>query len=177
MSISKRLENVIRNVPNFPIEGVNFKDISTIFLYPDIVADCVNALVSPWEGKGINKILAIDSRGFLFAPQMACSLSVGLVLVRKVGKIPPPTINKSYELEYGKATIEVYADAIKAGDKVIIHDDLLATGGTALAAAQLAQQLGAEVIGFSFLIGLDFLKGKEKLKSVSDNIHIIINYT
>lgn len=177
MSISEKLQSVIRNVPNFPIAGVNFKDISTIFLYPDIIAESAKALSAHWEGKGANKILAIDSRGFLFAPQMACNLNVGLVLVRKKGKIPPPTISKDYQLEYGNATIEVYAEAIQPGDKVIIHDDLLATGGTALAAAELAQQLGAEVIGFSFLIGLDFLGGKDKLTSISENIHTIVNYS
>ncbi len=176
MSISEKLQSVIRNVPDFPIKGVNFKDISTIFLHHEIVAESAAMLSAHWAGKGATKILAIDSRGFLFAPQMACSLKVALVLVRKKGKIPPPTIARSYELEYGNATIEVYAEAIQAGDKVIIHDDLLATGGTALAAAQLAQQLGAEVIGFSFLIELDFLGGKEKLKTISADIHTIVNY-
>lgn len=176
MSIAQKLQAVIRNVPNFPIEGVNFKDISTIFLHPEIVSESAAALALHWENQGANKIMAIDSRGFLFAPQMACNLGIPLVLVRKKGKIPPPTIAKSYSLEYGTATIEVYANAIQAGDKIIIHDDLLATGGTALAAAELAQTLGAEVIGFSFLIGLDFLGGKEKLAKISKNIHTIVNY-
>lgn len=175
-SISDKIKANIREVPNFPIPEVSFKDVSTIFLNPQLIAECGKALSDYWQGKGITKVLAIDSRGFLFGPQMAIQLGVGMVMVRKKGKLPPETIAIEYELEYGTASIEVEKSAIQAGDKVIIHDDLLATGGTALAAAKLAQQLGAEVLGFSFLIELDFLGGKERLATISENIHALAVY-
>lgn len=174
--LKERLNAHIREVPNFPIEGVLFKDISPIFLNPQLIHDCSYALAEHWINQGVNKVIGIDSRGFLLGPQIAIGLNAGFVMVRKKGKLPPETVEVSYDLEYGQAVIETGTTLIQAGDKVIIHDDLLATGGTACAAAQLAQKLGAEVLGFSFLISLSFLKGYDKLAKISSNIHTLIDF-
>ncbi|MEM6261804.1 MAG: adenine phosphoribosyltransferase [Bacteroidota bacterium] len=171
-----QLKAVIREVPDFPIPGINFKDISPIFLDPLLMQDVIRALVNEWQGKGITKVIGIDSRGFLFGPQLAQELGAGFVMVRKKGKLPPETISVSYSLEYGEATLESVVDSIQPGDKVIVHDDLLATGGTARAAALLAQKLGAEVLGFSFLVHLSFLEGEAKVKEASSNIHALVTY-
>ncbi|MBX7241193.1 MAG: adenine phosphoribosyltransferase [Bacteroidia bacterium] len=176
MTLSEKLKQTIRIVPDFPKEGILFKDISPIFLNPELIRECDIALAAHWKGRGVDKILAIDSRGFLFGPQMAVNLNAGVVMVRKKGKLPPPVLEISYDLEYGKATVEIVKEMINPGDVVIIHDDLLATGGTALAAARLAMEMGAKVIGFSFLIGLDFLNGKEKLMNVAEDIHVVCSF-
>lgn len=176
MTLSNKIKSAIRIVPDFPKQGIMFKDIATIFLDPQLIRECDLALSEYWLDKGIHKILAIDSRGFLFSPQMATHLNAGVVMVRKKGKLPPPVIGISYELEYGKATIEVVETMISPGDLVIIHDDLLATGGTAHAAARLATSLGAKVVGFSFLIELAFLNGREKLREISEDIHVVCTF-
>ncbi|MFN0202941.1 MAG: adenine phosphoribosyltransferase [Bacteroidia bacterium] len=176
MSLAEKIIAHIREVPNFPIEGVLFKDISPLFLNPQLVRECELAFAAHWLDKNVTKVIGIDSRGFLFGPQIACRLNAGMTLVRKKGKLPPPTVEISYDLEYGSATMEMVQDAIVPGDRVIIHDDLLATGGTALAAAKLAQQAGAEVVGFSFLINLTFLHGADKLQEISNDIHALISY-
>lgn len=176
MTLAERLQNAVREVPNFPIEGVSFKDITPIFLDPSLLRDAAEALTESWRGKTVHKVLGIDSRGFLFGTQIAAGLDAGFVLVRKKGKLPPPTVSLSYALEYGDATIEMTSHSIQPGDKVIIHDDLLATGGTATAAAELAQQLGAEVIGFSFMIELSFLNGREKLQTIAPIIDSLLIY-
>lgn len=176
MNIADKIREHIREVPDFPIPGVLFKDISPIFLSPDLMKDCREELAAPWKDKGINKVLGIDSRGFLFGPQLAEHLNAGFVMIRKKGKLPPETLEMSYALEYGEATLEAVKDALNPGDRVMIHDDLLATGGTAAATAELARKLGAEVVGFSFIINLTFLQGAEKLKSYSEDIRALVNY-
>jgi len=176
MNISDKINAAIREVPDFPIPGVLFKDISPIFLDPQLVRDCEEELANHWADKGVTKVIGIDSRGFLFGPQMAGRLGAGFVMVRKKGKLPPETVSVSYALEYGEATIEAVKGSIQAGDKVVVHDDLLATGGTALAAAEIAQKLGAEVVGFSFIIDLTFLGGGNRLKNVSEEIHSLVAY-
>ena len=176
MSLSEKIQAHIREVPDFPIPGVLFKDISPIFLSPELMRECKMELANRWKDSGVNKILGIDSRGFLFGPQMAEELGAGFVMIRKKGKLPPETIEMSYALEYGEATLEAVKEALEPGDKVVIHDDLLATGGTAAATAELARKLGAEVLGFSFIIDLTFLNGQEKLKSFSDQIHSLVEY-
>ena len=176
MNIQTELGKHIREVQDFPIKGINFKDISPVFLNPSLIRTCALHLSRHWKDQGITKIIGIDSRGFLFGPQIAEQLDAGFVMVRKKGKLPPETIEVSYDLEYGTATLESVKSAILPGDKVIIHDDLLATGGTASAAAQLVESLGAKVAGFSFIVSLSFLNGKEKLLNYSDNIHFLIDY-
>ncbi|MCL4166403.1 UNVERIFIED_CONTAM: hypothetical protein GTU68_009869 [Idotea baltica] len=176
MSKKSRLETYIREVPDFPIPGILFKDISPLFLHPEIIKETQVDLTEYWRSKGATKVIGIGSRGFLFGPQMAADLGAGFVIARKKGKLPPETLEVSYELEYGQATIEIVKDSIVPGDRVIVHDDLLATGGTALAAAQLAKESGAEVIGFSFIIALTFLNGHEKLHAFTQDIHTLINF-
>ena len=177
MQLEEVLKQRIREVPNFPIPGVNFKDISPIFLDPELILKTAEALAAPWRGKGITRVIGVESRGFLFGPQIATLLGAGFVIVRKAGKLPPETTSMSYSLEYGNATIEIVNGAIGPDDKVLIHDDLLATGGTAGASAALVKSIGAEVGGFSFLIDLEFLGGKNALKAHSENVHSIIHYS
>lgn len=176
MEISELLKQHIREVQDFPIEGINFKDISPIFLQPDVIRAATEALANHWQNQGITKVIGIDSRGFLFGPQIAEKLGAGFVMVRKKGKLPPETLSVTYELEYGTSTLESVKESLSPTDRVIIHDDLLATGGTAKAAADLTKKLGAEVAGFSFIISLDFLPGKDKLREVSENIHALVRY-
>ncbi len=174
--IEEKLKKVIRDVPDFPKPGIVFKDISTIMLDPVISADVLDHLVDLYKDKGLTKIAGIESRGFLFGYPLAIRLGLPFVLIRKKGKLPYKKIEHSYDLEYGSATIEVHTDAIVEGDKVLIHDDLLATGGSASAAAVLVQKCGGNVAGFSFLVGLDFLNGDEPLKQYSENIVKLAKY-
>ncbi len=176
MSLEATLKDNIREVQDFPKPGVNFKDITPILLKPSLSKRVVQELTSPWRDSHVTKVIGIESRGFLFGPQIAAELDAGFVLVRKAGKLPPKTTSISFELEYGAATIEMVMGAIQYGDRVLIHDDLLATGGTAVAAARLVQQIGAEVAGFSFLIELDFLNGRNTLMDFSGNSHSIVHY-
>ena len=177
MKLEDKIREQIREVPDFPIPGVLFKDISPIFLDAELMKSCHQALASPWIDKGITKVIGIDSRGFLLGPQIAENLGAGFVMVRKKGKLPPETYEMSYALEYGEATLEAVKGALGPQDRVLIHDDLLATGGTASASAALAKKLGAEIAGFSFIISLSFLKGAEKLKMYSNQIHALVDYS
>ncbi|MDX1907120.1 MAG: adenine phosphoribosyltransferase [Bacteroidia bacterium] len=176
MPITTILKDVIREVPDFPIPGVLFKDISPVFLQPELIKRSAAALAAHWFDAGVTKVVGIDSRGFLFGPQIAAKLDAGFVMVRKKGKLPPETIEVSYALEYGEATLESVRESMVPGDRIIIHDDLLATGGTAEAAARLALSLGAEVVGFSFLINLTFLGGAARLSQVARDIHWLVDY-
>lgn len=177
MNIEQKLKSKIREVQDFPIKGVNFKDISPIFMDPFLMRETADALAHPWKGKGITKVIGIESRGFLFGPQIATELGAGFVIVRKAGKLPPETTSISYQLEYGNATIEMVKGSLQPHDVVLIHDDLLATGGTAGASAQLVQQLGASVAGFSFLIDLAFLNGRSVLERYAPHTHSLVQYT
>ncbi len=163
MSLTDRLDAAIRVVPDFPKPGISFKDITPIMLDNSLVSDLVQALADPFREAGVTKVVGIESRGFLLGPMIAQELGAGFVMVRKKGKLPAKTTAVTYDLEYGSATIEVHHDAIKSEDKLLIHDDLLATGGTAAAAASLAQEYGAHLSGFAFIVTLDFLPGRQKL--------------
>jgi len=175
-TLTQELKKVIRSIPDFPIPGILFRDISPIFLQPELLRRCADALANPWRDQGVTKVIGIDSRGFLFGPQMAEKLEAGFVMVRKKGKLPPETISVSYDLEYGSATLEAVKEAIQPGDRVVIHDDLLATGGTAAAAAQLAQELGGTVVGFSFIVNLTGLPGGAKLAELGTSVHSLLEY-
>lgn len=176
MQLEAKIKEQIREVPDFPIKGVLFKDISPLFLKPELINSCQLALTEPWRDRGISKVLGIDSRGFLLGPQIAVNLNAGFVMIRKKGKLPPKTVSVTYSLEYGEAELESTASAIQKGDRVIIHDDLLATGGTAAAAAELVKQLGGEVVGFSFLVHLNFLGGKNRLMDYTKELHYLVSY-
>ncbi len=176
MNLTQTLKSHIREVPDFPVNGVNFKDISPIFLNTQLIQEIPSALSNPWTDKHVTKVVGIDSRGFLFGPQLAVNLDAGFIMVRKKGKLPPETVSVSYALEYGEAVLESTTHAIEPGDRIIIHDDLLATGGTASAAASLVKKLDAIVVGFSFLIHLRFLNGMEKLSPFTQDIHSLLHY-
>ena len=168
------LKNLIRDVKDFPIEGIVFKDITTLLKDKDGFSNTLNKLYQISKGKGITKVIGIESRGFIFGGALAEKLEAGFVPIRKPGKLPAETISETYKLEYGTDKIEIHKDALVPGDKVLLHDDLLATGGTMEAACKLVEKLGAEVTQISFLIDLTFLHGKEKLGDYE--IHSIIEY-
>ena len=174
--ISDRLDKVIREVPNFPNDGINFKDITPLLLDVDLSLAIINAFIERLEKLQIDVIVGIESRGFLFGFLLANKMGVPFVPIRKAGKLPGKTLKHKYDLEYGSAEIEVHKTDIKKGSNVLIHDDLLATGGTACAAATLIQQLDAKVVGFAFVVSLDFLNGKEELAQYSDCIISLKDY-
>ena len=176
MSIENRLKTCIRDVADFPKPGILFKDISTIMLDAELSADVLNHLVETYKDANLDAVAGIESRGFLFGFPLAIKLGIPFILIRKEGKLPYKKIKHAYDLEYGSAVIEMHSDAVQANQRVLIHDDLLATGGSASAAAELIQKSGAEVAGFSFLVELSFLEGQEKLKNYSSNINGIISY-
>ena len=161
--VQERINEVVRDIPDFPKPGIMFKDITPIFKDPKLCADIVNALAKPYLGMGIDVVAGIESRGFLFGPALAIALGAKFIPVRKPGKLPYHVIKQEYDLEYGTDTIEIHIDAIGSGEKVLIHDDILATGGTAAACAELVYKAGGEVKGFSFIADLAFLNGKDKL--------------
>ncbi|GAA4164802.1 adenine phosphoribosyltransferase [Chryseobacterium ginsenosidimutans] len=171
----KKLEETIENIPDFPIPGIQFKDISPIFLNPKLYEDVIADLVEFSKGK-VDAVCGIESRGYLFGIAIAVALEVPFILIRKAGKLPPPVILEKYDLEYGSAIIETREGQIKPGQKILIHDDLLATGGTTEAAAKLVEKQGATVSQFSFLIGLKGLKGDEKLKKFNAEVYHILEY-
>ena len=168
------LNDLIRDVPDFPKQGILFKDITPLLQSPEGLKHTVDQFVNLAAGKGITKVVGIESRGFIFGGAIARELNAGFVPVRKPGKLPSKIISETYELEYGNDTIEIHSDAIKQGDKVLMHDDLLATGGTMKAACKLVEQLGGEIVQVSFLIELSFLNGREKLSLY--NIESLIKY-
>ena len=173
--MSDNLKKHIRDIPDFPEPGILFRDITPLLLDPSVFRETVDALCKRYEGQKIDKIVAIESRGFLFAAPIAYQLGVGFVPLRKPGKLPYDTIQESYELEYGKATLEVHKDAIRPGERVVIMDDLLATGGTAAAAVSLVGKLGGEVVEVSFVIELGGLKGREKIANTP--LFALVSYT
>jgi adenine phosphoribosyltransferase len=174
--IAAQIKAAVRDIPDFPKPGIIFKDITPILKDPALCQNIVDAFAEQLVGTKIDVIAGIESRGFLFGLMLAIKLGVPFVPVRKAGKLPYAIKQKVYELEYGTATIEMHTDAIEAGQHVLIHDDLLATGGTVTAASELITDLGGIISGFSFVIGLSFLNGKEKIEGLSDNIVVLAEY-
>ncbi len=158
------LAATVRNVPDFPIKGILFYDITTLLKNPAALKESIDRLTNHYRNAGVDRVIGIESRGFIFGIPLAYQLEAGFVPVRKPGKLPAATISESYALEYGTNTLEVHVDAIEKGQRVLVVDDLLATGGTAKATCNLVEKLGGEVIGLAFAIELNFLKGREKLK-------------
>jgi len=158
------LKAYIREVPDFPKPGINFYDITTLLQDPLALRMTVDRFVWLFAQKHIQKVVGIESRGFMFGPIVAYDLNAGFVPVRKPGKLPYRKIRESYELEYGTDTVEMHDDAIRPGEQVLVVDDLVATGGTALAAARMVESLGGKVAGFGFIIELAFLEGRKKLQ-------------
>lgn len=176
MTTSQKIDQAIRTIPDFPKPGIQFKDITPILRDAALCKEIAVELARPYRGQSINVVAGIESRGFLFGMLMAQELDCAFAVIRKKGKLPHKTVEIEYALEYGSAVIEMHEDEIQSGQRVIIHDDLLATGGTASAAAQLIQKVGGEVAGFSFLIELEFLNGNTKLIDFSRKIETLKCY-
>lgn len=158
------LERAIRNVPDFPQAGIQFKDITPVLADARLFSGCVDLLTADFRPGSVDAVVGIDARGFIFAAAAAVKLNAGFIPVRKKGKLPWQIHEQSYDLEYGSNTIAIHTDAVKAGSRVLLVDDLLATGGTAAAAVALLEKIGARILAVSFFIELGFLKGREKLK-------------
>lgn len=173
--MEEKIKNAIRNIPDFPKPGIQFKDITPLFLNPSLVKEMAEAIAKEFTNRDIGAVLGIESRGFLLGPLVAQELNVPFVLVRKKGKLPAKTISHTYDLEYGSDTIEVHEGAISANTKVLVHDDLLATGGTAEAAARLVEKAGAKVEAFSFIVDLTFLNGAKRLSALAAS-HSLVKY-
>jgi adenine phosphoribosyltransferase len=174
--IAEQIKSAIRDIPDFPKPGIMFKDITPILKDPGLCTGILDAFVEQLKGTRIDAIAGIESRGFLFGLSLATRLGVPFVPVRKAGKLPFTIKQKAYKLEYGTATIELHTDAFEPGQHILIHDDLLATGGTALAASELITEMGGIIAGFSFVVGLGFLNGRERLAPVCDNILVLADY-
>ena len=158
------LKDKIRTVPNWPIEGVMFRDITTLLMDPEASKAAYNAFYNRYKNMEIDKIVAIDARGFIFGAVLAYQLDIGFVPIRKKGKLPYTAISAEYTLEYGENIVEMHEDAIEKGDRVLIVDDLIATGGTVKAATELVEKLGGEVVECAFVVELPDLKGREKIE-------------
>jgi adenine phosphoribosyltransferase len=168
-----QLKESIRNVPNFPKTGIQFKDITTALMQPELLAFIVDTIAEKYRSAGITKVVCIESRGFILGGAVAIRLGAGFVPIRKPGKLPAATFVKKYALEYGTDSIEIHRDALTDKDVILIHDDLLATGGTAMAAIELVNNFSPKKVFLSFLCELDFLNGKELLKNyeISSLVH------
>lgn len=174
--LEDKLKTVVRDIPNFPQPGIIFKDITPILKDSQLCDEIINAFAEHAKTLNVEVIAGIESRGFLFGMMLANKLKIPFVPIRKQGKLPANTIAESYKLEYGQATIEIHEDAFEAGRRVLIHDDLLATGGTVVAAAKLIEKLGGTVAGFSFVINLEFLKGEGRLHRFSGHVFSLVKY-
>lgn len=172
--MSQFLRDSIRSIKDFPKPGIVFRDITTLLKDPKALNEAAEILFQQARGKGITKVVGIESRGFILGGLIANLLGVGFVPIRKPGKLPAETITETYSLEYGTDSIQIHKDALTSGDKVLLHDDLLATGGTAKAACNLIEKLGAEVTQISFIIELSFLNGRKNFEGY--DIRSIINY-
>jgi len=170
----QEIYQAIRDVPDFPKPGIMFKDITPLLLDPGRFRRALELMAAPFRGSSVRRVVSIESRGFLLGAPIALLLEAGLVPIRKPGKLPAARGRVEYALEYGTDALEMHRDAVSQGDRVLIVDDVLATGGTAEAAAKLVRAHGAQVVGFTFLIELDFLKGRERLRS--EHVEALLHY-
>jgi adenine phosphoribosyltransferase len=171
---AERLRGLIREIPDFPQRGIGFKDITPLLADPGGLAESVGALADYGRQLRVDCVVAAEARGFLLGPALALELGAGFVLARKPGKLPYDTISAEYVLEYGPGQLELHSDAVRDGARVLVHDDLLATGGTAAALCELVEQLGGEVVGCGFLIELTFLDGRKRL--APREVHALLSY-
>lgn len=168
------LKNHIRSVPNFPKKGIVFRDITTLLKDKDAFRTAIDLFYERYKNEKIDKVVSVESRGFIFGSVLAHRLRAGFVPIRKPSKLPAKTIREEYQLEYGMDAMEIHEDAISPGERILLHDDLLATGGTILAACRLVEKLGGKIVGLCFLIELSFLKGRDRLGNY--DIYSIVNY-
>lgn len=174
--IEKKLGATIRDIIDFPKPGIVFKDITPILQDPALCREVVNAFVEQLKGVELDVVVGVESRGFFFGMMLAERLNLPFIPIRKPGKLPYVTIQQSYDLEYGSSTIEIHKDAFSKGSRVLLHDDLLATGGTIIAASKLIEQMGGSVSAITFVISLDFLGAKKHLESYCNKIISLISY-
>jgi adenine phosphoribosyltransferase len=170
------IKKSIRTIPNFPIEGIMFRDVTTLYSNPDAMKDLINLTKNYWKNKKITSIAGIEARGFITGSILAYHLNLPFIPIRKKGKLPHNIISQEYDLEYGKATLEIHVDAINKNDNVLVIDDLIATGGTALASIDLIKKLGANVKGCSFIIDLPNLKGRKKIEALGIEVQTLCSF-
>lgn len=170
---AKTVKDYIRTIVDFPQEGILFRDVTTLFADPRGFRICVDQLLEPYAGQRIDKVAGLEARGFILGGAVAHQLSTGFVPIRKKGKLPGQTISQAYKLEYGEAVVEVHDDALAPGEKVLLVDDLLATGGTAEAGIRLIERLGAEVVGCAFVVDLPDLGGRARLEALGMEVHAL----
>ncbi len=172
--VEAEFKAAIRKVPDFPKKGIMFRDITTLWKDGRLLRKCTDVLYGRYKNKKIDAVLGIEARGFVVGATLAERLRVGFIPLRKMGKLPGEKISESYDLEYGTATLEIHRDAIEKGERILIVDDLIATGGTALAAAKLVEVLGGKVVGFAFIVELSALRGRDALKG--HDVYSIVKY-
>ncbi|MBZ0129408.1 MAG: adenine phosphoribosyltransferase [Rhodobacteraceae bacterium] len=176
MAKAKTVKDYIRTIPDFPAPGIQFRDVTTLFADARGFRMAIDQLLHPYAGEEIDKVVGLEARGFIIGGAIAHQLSVGFVPIRKKGKLPGRTIEEAYTLEYGQAVMEMHDDVIEAGEKILVVDDLLATGGTAAAGIRLIERLGGEVIGCAFIIDLPDLGGRKVLDDMGMNVHVLCEF-
>ena len=176
MNLTERITKTIRTIPDFPKPGIMFKDITPLLKDVELSKEITEAFAEYWRSHSIDAIVGIESRGFIWGNSLAQNMDIPFIPIRKKGKLPAETLSYKYDLEYGSAEIEIHRDAIRKSQRILIHDDLLATGGTAIAAAELIKMSGGEIAGFSFLVELGFLNAIKELENYSTNVHSLISY-
>ncbi|MGZ9810364.1 adenine phosphoribosyltransferase [Pseudoroseicyclus sp. H15] len=167
------IRQYIRTIPDFPHEGILFRDVTTLFLHPDGMREAIDQLLEPYRGEKIDVVAGLEARGFILGGAIAYQLGLGFVPIRKAGKLPGAVLSQAYQLEYGEAVMEVHDDAVQPGQRVLLVDDLLATGGTAEAGIRLIEKMGGEVMGCGFLIDLPDLGGRAKLEGLGMKVHAL----
>ena len=172
----KTVQDYIRTIVDFPHEGILFRDVTTLFSEPRGFRMAVDQMLHPYAGEQIDKVVGLEARGFILGGAIAHQLGAGFVPIRKKGKLPGATISQEYTLEYGAAVVEVHDDAIQAGERILLVDDLLATGGTAEAGIKLVERLGGEIMGCAFIVNLPNLGGGEKLKAMGMDVHVLCDF-
>ncbi len=173
MPRNRTVKDYIRTIVDFPHEGIMFRDVTTLFADARGFRMAIDQMLHPYAGERIDKVVGLEARGFILGGAIAHQLSVGFVPIRKKGKLPGPTISEEYKLEYGEAVVEIHDDAIQAGEKILLVDDLLATGGTAEAGIKLIERLGGEIVGCAFVVDLPDLGGRKKLEAMGMDVHAL----
>ena len=172
----KTVKDYIRSIVDFPHEGIMFRDVTTLFADPRGFRMCIDQMLHPYAGQPIDKVVGLEARGFILGGAIAHQLGTGFVPVRKKGKLPGTTISQDYKLEYGEAIVEIHDDAIEAGERILVVDDLLATGGTAEAGIKLIERLGGDIVGCSFIVDLPELGGRQKLQSMNMGVQVLCEF-
>jgi len=176
MPVIRTVKDYIRTIVDFPHEGILFRDVTTLFADPRGFRMAIDQMLHPYAGEQIDKVVGLEARGFILGGAIAHQLSLGFVPIRKKGKLPGAVISEEYQLEYGEAVVEIHDDAIQPGEKVLVVDDLLATGGTAEAGIKLIERLGGEIVGCAFIVDLPELGGRPKLEAMGMDVHVLCEF-